>query len=92
MFLLNTQKLLLHLDKEQFMVVLTVVSGKEISIQVIHIVTENSSCKDQSDEISKKQMPLVQKVTEFKSLGCQAECGIFTEISPSMSFMMHAAN
>lgn len=25
-------------------------------------------------------MPFVQKVTEFKSLGCQAECDIFTEI------------
>lgn len=37
-------------------------------------------------------MPLVQKVTEFKSLDCQAECGIFTEMSPSMSFTKRATN
>lgn len=37
-------------------------------------------------------MSFVQKVTEFKSLGCQAECGICTEVSPSMSFTMLATN
>lgn len=37
-------------------------------------------------------MLLVQKVTEFKSSGCQAEGVIFTEISPSMSATMQATN